>query len=153
MPNATPTDAEIILKLYDLRREAEMRKARDFIAEFWPASLDDVTRLFTSFGTQENKYLRQVLTYWETAAALVVHGAVNESLYFETQGEMWFVYSKFRPYLEELRSFFMSPDFLKNVEIVAGRTPEGQKRLQELDARIKKFRAMREAAAAKKAAS
>ncbi len=153
MANATPADAEVILKLYDLRRESEMRKARDYIAEFWPERIEDVIAKFTSFGSQENRYFRQVLTYWETAASLVVNGAVNERLFFDTQGEMWFVYCKFRPYIEELRRFFESPDFLTNVETVATRTEIGQKRVREMETRTKKFREMRKAAASAKQAS
>ena len=147
MPNATPADADIVLRLYDLRREATMRKARDFMANFWPTSINDIAPIFVSFGTPENAYFRQVITYWEMAAALMLHGAINEDVFFDTQGELWFVFSKFRPYLEELRTFAMAPEFMKNIETVATRSEKGRKRVADTEARIKKFREMRAAAA------
>ena len=150
MPNiASAADAELILKLYDLRREAEMRKARDFIANFWPENVDQVKKVFMNFGAGENAYFRQVITYWEMAAALVLHGTINEELFFATQGEMWFVLSKFRPFLDELRAFANAPEFLKNIETVETRTEKGRQRLQDTEARIRKFREMSKAAASR----
>ena len=70
---ATAHDAKLILKLYDLRREAEMRKARNwFGAEFWPQSADEVMKVVNAFPSQENAWLRQVGGYWEMAASLVL---------------------------------------------------------------------------------
>ncbi len=74
---ATAHDANLILKLYELRREAEMRKARNwFTAEFWPQSTDEVMKVVDSPASQENAWLRQVGSYWEMAASLVVNGAI-----------------------------------------------------------------------------
>ena len=73
---ATAEDARLVLKLYDLRREAEMRKARHFMtAEFWPKDADEFIKVANALGTQENAWLRQVGGYWDMAAALVLHGA------------------------------------------------------------------------------
>ncbi|HLB90972.1 MAG TPA: hypothetical protein VJK27_01450, partial [Terriglobales bacterium] len=70
---ATAQDAEVILKLYDLRREAEMRKARHwFVAEFWPESADDFLKVANAFPSQENSWIRQVGSYWDMAASLVL---------------------------------------------------------------------------------
>lgn len=70
---ATPHDAQLVMKLYDLRREAEMRKARNFlVVEFWPLSADDVVKLVNSFGSQENAWLRQVTGYWDMATTFVL---------------------------------------------------------------------------------
>ena len=74
----THHDAELILKLYDLRREPVMREARKFIAGFSPKSVDDLLAVANTPGTQ-NAYLRQVYGYWEMAAAFVVHGALPRS--------------------------------------------------------------------------
>jgi hypothetical protein len=147
MPNSNPAEAELILKLYDLRREATMRKARDFVANFWPTSVEDIKPIFMNFGSPENAYFRQVITYWEMAGALVLHGAINEDLFHDTQGELWFVFSKFRPFLAELREFANAPEFMKNIEAVATRTDKGKKRVADTEARIKKFRDMAKAAA------
>ena len=63
---ATSADAELILKLYELRREPEMRKARNWwMNEFWPQSADDFIKLAMSFPSQENQWMRQAATYWE----------------------------------------------------------------------------------------
>jgi len=64
---ATAHDAQLILKLYELRREAEMRKARHwFTAEFWPETADDFLKVANAFPSQENSWLRQVSSYWDT---------------------------------------------------------------------------------------
>ena len=91
---ATPQDAELILKLYDLRREPVMREARNFVFGFAPQSVDDLLAVANAFGTKENAYVRQVYGYWDMAAALVVHGTLNALLVYDTCHEMYFVYAK-----------------------------------------------------------
>ena len=93
---ATPHDAQLIMKLYDLRREAEMRKARNFlVADFWPQSADDVVKLVDAFPSQENAWLRQVLGYWDMATTFVLQGALNEELFVQPgcSGEMFFIFA------------------------------------------------------------
>jgi hypothetical protein len=75
---ASAEDARIIMQLYDLRREAEMRKARAWYAGWWPRSADDVLQVLNAFGTPENAWFRQVNGYWDMAASFVLRGAVNE---------------------------------------------------------------------------
>ena len=78
---ATTQDAHLILKLYQLRTEAEMRKARHWVvAEFWPQSIDEFMKVVNSFPSQENAWVRQVGGYWDMAASFVVQGALNEAL-------------------------------------------------------------------------
>src|SRR5437763_13868647 len=94
---ATATDAQLIMKLYDLRREAEMRKARAWwLTEFWPQSADDFIKVSSALGSQENNWLRQVAGYWSMAAAFVLQGALNEDLFIQpaVSGEMVFVFAK-----------------------------------------------------------
>ena len=94
---ATAADAEVILKLYDLRREPEMRKARNWwLVNFWPENAEDFMKIAMSLGSQENNWLRQVGGYWEMAASLVLHGAVKEELFMEPSfcGEMFFIYAQ-----------------------------------------------------------
>lgn len=80
----TAADAQVILQLYDLRREPEMRKARAWwLGEFWPSNVDDYKKISGAMGTQENNWLRQVSGYWEMAASMVVHGAVSADLFVE----------------------------------------------------------------------
>jgi len=132
---ATTGDVEVILYLYELRREAEMRKARHFIsARFWPSSAEDTLRLARAYPSPENTWLRQVTSYWEMAASFVLRGGLHEGLFFDCSGEMWCVFAKFKPYLAEIRSKL--PYFLVNVEKVIMNTEEGRNRLQRLEARL-----------------
>jgi hypothetical protein len=148
MPDkATATDAEIILKLYDLRRETEMRKARNWwLTQFWPESADEIMNL----GSQENNWLRQVGGYWEMAASLAVRGAVNTELFLEPSfsGEMFFFYSKFRPFLKELREKMNAPNMFRNVETLINSSPAAQEFLKQTEARIaQRKQAMKESLA------
>ncbi len=119
---ATPADAEIVMKLYDFRREAVMRDARKwFLFEFWPKSVDDVLKVQNGFGTQENAYFRQVISYWEMAASLVINGAVHADLFMDWGGEMIFFFAKVYPHLKEIREK-VNPGFWTKVENVINQT-------------------------------
>ncbi|HET7441551.1 MAG TPA: hypothetical protein VFJ47_09635 [Terriglobales bacterium] len=150
-PNAA--DAEVILKLYDLRREPEMRKARNWwLVTFWPDTADDFMKIAMALGTQENNWLRQVGGYWEMAASLVLHGAVNEDLFMEPSfcGEMFFCFAKMRPLLNELREKLQSPTMLSNVEKLINKSKKGRETLKQFETRIASRRkVMAEAARAK----
>src|SRR5205823_2426772 len=125
----TPADAELILKLYDLRREAEMRKARNWwVGAFWPQNADEVAKIASALGTQENNWLRQVGGYWEMAASLVLHGALNEDLFLEGSfsGEMFFIFAKVRPFLKELREKMQAPKLFGNVEKLINNSQKGR---------------------------
>ena len=147
MSQATYHDAELILKLYDLRREAVMRQARDFFANFAPASFEELMAVMGNFDSKESAYLRQVLTYWETAASLIVHGTLNAELAQDTLGEMTFVYAKVQPFVKQIRQMMKSPEFLQNLEKVVEGTPEARERLTRTQQRIAEFAKMRAAAA------
>ncbi len=146
--SATPADAEIVLKLYDLRREAEMRKARAWITgEFWPDTADDVIKVGLDFGSQHNAWYRQVTTYWNMAAALVLRGAVSRELFVDFGGEMFFLFAKFEPFVKAIREKFNAPEFLENIEKVVDSTPGGRERIARLQERIKFVRQLRAQAA------
>ena len=142
---ANQQDAELILKLYDLRREPVMRDARNFVATFSPASIDDVLAVVSNFGVKENAYLRQVYGYWEMVAALIVHGTLNAALAYDTLQEMYFVYSIMQPYVEEFRQKANAPEFLKNVQKVVESSPEGKERITVIRKRMAEFARMRAA--------
>ncbi len=144
---ATYQDAELVLKLYDLRREAVMRQARDFVAQFSPSSFEELMSVVGAFGTKENAYVRQVLGYWEMVASLIVHGTLNAALAQDTLGEMNFVYAKVQPFIKEMREKMMAPEFMQNLEKVVEGTPEGRERLKRTQARLAEFAKMRAAAA------
>jgi hypothetical protein len=143
MPN-TPTaaDAEIIMRLYDLRREAEMRKARAwFASSFWPKNADDVIQVINVANPQENAWFRQVSGYWEMVASFVLRGALNEDLFFDSGTEMWFTLAKVYPFLKEVREKANSPYFLARSEELATRSPEGRNRLDLMLKRVEARRA------------
>jgi len=102
---ATHNDAEIILKLYDLRREEVLRKARHWVVfEFNPKTPEDFLAVVQERGSQENAYFRQVISYWEMAASLVIHGAVKSDLYLESNGEGILIFAKFYAFGETYTS-------------------------------------------------
>ena len=132
---ATSHDAELILKLYDLRREPVMREARAYFNTL-PPTEESFLNVLAKPGSKENSYVRQVVGYWEMAASLVVHGALNAALAFDTLQEMYFVYARVKPFLPMLREKTNSPDFLMNMEKVAEGTEESRARVVRVQARI-----------------
>jgi hypothetical protein len=132
---ATHHDAELILKLYDLRREPVMREARAYYASMSPAE-ESFLAVIANPATKENSYFRQVVGYWEMAASFVVHGVLNAQLAFDTLQEMYFVYAKIKPFLPKLRQMTNSPDFLINMERLAEGTDETRARTARVQARI-----------------
>jgi hypothetical protein len=135
---ATAQDAEIVLKLYELRRETEMRKARDYITnEFWPESFEG---LWKEIGMTGDKYrwFRQVYAYWEMAAALAVFGAVDEDLFVTTQVEMIYTFAKISPFLKNFRE--TSPDFMMSITTLCERNVKARERLDRAEKQIPLFR-------------
>jgi hypothetical protein len=136
---ATAADAELILKLYDLRREAEMRKARNWwMINFWPENADDFVKVAMALGTQENAWLRQVGGYWSMAASLALAGTVNQELFLDPSfsGEMFFVFAKVRPFLKELREKLQSPIMFANVEKLINSTKQSREFLKNMENRL-----------------
>jgi hypothetical protein len=142
---ATAQDADLIIKLYDLRRDETMRKARNYFAfEFFPKSADDVKALFTNAQEhpEQNAYLRQVVSYWEMAAAMVNHGSIDQALFFDTNGEFFGVWAKIGDFIEDLRASF-GPQFLINLEKLIAAHPDGAKRVQLMKERFNTLAAQR----------
>jgi hypothetical protein len=129
--------AELILKLYEIRREAALRAARDYVGgEFKPKSVDDFVSLVKD-GGKPSGHILQVYGYWDMVAAFVVHGALDESLIFDTCQEMYFQFEKIQPYLAGFREQMNLPEFLRSMEtVVAGAQ---QKRTKSV-AKAKKVR-------------
>ena len=141
---ATTSDADLILKLYDLRRESEMRKARSWWLGFWPESADSVIKIATALGSQENAWLRQVGGYWEMATSLVLHGVLNRDLFLEPSfsGEMFVIFGKVQPFLKELREKMQNPGIFGNVEKVISEAPGGMERVKQIQERMAAMRKM-----------
>jgi hypothetical protein len=145
----TAADAELCMKLYDLRREEEMRQARDFVNfHFQPKSVDDVLKLMQALGTKENAWARQVFSYWENAASLVLNDVIHPSLFLPWNGEMVFVYAKYGPYLKEMREKMDNPMFWSGVEKAVNSSSEMKKRVVMIRKRLAGMAA--QAAAGKK---
>ena len=142
---ATPQDAELILRLYELRREETMRKARNFyFVEFFPQSVEDVKALFAKREEQPelNAYFRQVTSYWDMAAAMVNHGSIDQALFFDTNGEFFGVWAKICDFIEDLRVIF-GPQFLVNLEKLITAHPNGAQRIQVMKERFNTMAAQR----------
>lgn len=131
-------EAELILKLYELRREATMRQARDwFSMEFFPQSVNDVKQAM--FGPN-SAYLRMVMSYWDMAAALVHHDAIGMDFFNDTNGEYFVVFSRLEPILEDLRAAF-GPQFMSHLERLVDATPGGREKSAATRERMNAVRA------------
>lgn len=136
----TPADAEIILKLYELRREEVMRKARAWvIGEFWPETAEDYFAVAMNPADPHNPYVRQVLTYWEMAAALVLHGSVSAELFVDCNAEGFLLLAKFAPILDAVRE--KNPMFMGRTSDLIKRYPAAAARYE---ATLRNAEAMRE---------
>ena len=139
-------DANLILKLYELRREEVMRKARDWYAmQFNPESLQEITDVMMS---DKSPYYRMVTTYWDMAASFVNHGAIDEQMFSEANMEHVMVFAKIEPFIAEIRSLFI-PTYLENLEKLVMRRPNAKEFLASMRERFKQFAALRAEAAAK----
>jgi hypothetical protein len=140
---ATAEEAQLILKLYDLRREAEMRKARNWwMSEFWPKSADDFMKVASAPGTQENSWMRQVAGYWGIATSFVLQGVLSEDLFLVPgfSGEMFVMFAKVYPFVGEIREKSGDPEVFVDIEKVVMRTRWGRERLKFLLKRLEIWR-------------
>jgi len=132
-------DADLILKLYDLRREATMREARNWFFTFNPTS---VAEYMEAMMGPNSGYLRMVISYWDMAASLVNNGAIDEQMFNDANGEHLFVFAKIEPILAEMRQMWNAPDMLKHYETLVRRIPDNEKKLAEIRERIKMISSM-----------
>ena len=128
----TPQQVELILRLYELRREAVMREARSFVGgAFLPKSDDELVSIVTK-GGKETGFVLQVYGYWDMVSAFVLHGMLNEHLVYDTCQEMYFQFAKIYPHLKGFRKKMNLPEWMQNLETVATSTPRGRKRLASM---------------------
>lgn len=112
---------QLHLQIFEERREARLRQARDwFFRNYIVESLDDVMRIAAPF-TEGGTFAMMVLTYWEQACAFLNHGLLHEELFFETSGEFFGVWESVKPVLKEFREKFNNKLFLTNLEQTAQR--------------------------------
>jgi hypothetical protein len=144
MPKTTPDhhDAELLLKVYDLRREAVMRESRRAILrDFWPKTWADLESVLTAEHPLNPPY-RQTGTYWEMVYSMVRHGIVNPAFWLENNGEGMFLYVKVEPFLDKLRASGQ-PKAFQNAEWVAKECPDGRPLYDRIKARVAQLAAAR----------
>jgi hypothetical protein len=117
---ATTADAEVVMRLYDLRREETLRKARHFmIFEFQPKTLEELRAVSRDVKAKENAYWRQVLSYWEMAASFVLRGAVDADLFLDSCGEGIVLYAKFHHFHAETEKESGNPFMKQTATLIA----------------------------------
>src|SRR5215218_6999398 len=143
-------DAELILKLYDLRREKTMRDARNWFFTFNPQSPKDFMDVLTS---DKSGYFRMVVSYWDMACSFVNNGAIDAQMFNDANGEHIFVYAKMEPFLEALRAETGNPEYLAHLEKVVKGIPNYDVRLVAVRERIQKIVELYQQRAAAQAAA
>jgi hypothetical protein len=143
--SSTPYEsATLLIRLYELRREATMREARNwYTRSFHPASIDEVMQAVSG---PNSAHLRMVTSYWDMAASFVVNGAIDETMFHDANGEHAIVFSRIEPFLAEYRQKMANPAYLASLEKVIMKLPNASERLATLRER---FKAMALAAATK----
>lgn len=136
--------AQLLLKLYEIRREETLRAARDWFIAFFPQSPQDI---IDALRGKHSAYYRMVVSYWDMAASFVNHDVIDEEMFNDTILEHIAVFSKIQPFIVELRSMIGEPQYLKHLESLVMRTPDAEERLAQIRKRMKVFAASNEAAA------
>jgi hypothetical protein len=144
MPKTTADhhDADLLIKVYDLRREALMRQSRQAILrDLWPKTWDDVQAVLKADHPLNAAY-RQVGTYWEMVYSIARHGIVHPGFWLENNGEGLFLFVKVEPFLEQIRGGGQ-PTAFRNAEWVARECPEGRPIYERIKARVAQMAAAR----------
>jgi hypothetical protein len=124
---ATAADAELILKLYEMRREETLRKARRFMVfDFQPKTLEELRAVSRDVGSEHNAAWRQVLSYWEMSASLVLRGALDADLFLDSNGEGILIYAKYHHFHEETEKASGNP-FMRNTAALIEKYPEAKR--------------------------
>jgi hypothetical protein len=119
MSKATYDDVNLILKLYELRREEKMREARSwFVANFKCKTMAEFGELCPP-GSDASAMVRQVTTYWDMAASFITSGVLSDELFFQSNREMLLVWLRVEPIVADVRALFKDPNYMKNLEMVA----------------------------------
>ena len=136
------TSADLLMKLYDLRREATMREARAwYVGSFFPNSAQDVMNAM--IAPESSAYYRMVVTYWDMAATFVNQNAINEEMFNAVSGESVMVFAKIEPFVAEVREIMASPKMLLNLESLIMRMPDAKEMLAGRREMIKRMMAAR----------
>ncbi|HZS10061.1 MAG TPA: hypothetical protein VFD58_34855 [Blastocatellia bacterium] len=124
--NSKQQDVQAILKLYELRRDEAMRKARAwYVTEFNPESAADIIKTLVS-GQQESAYYRMVTSYWDMAASLVNNGGIDEQMFLEANTEHLGIFAKIEPFIAEVRETIGEQDYLAHIERLVLKVPNAR---------------------------
>ena len=124
----THEQAQLHLQVYDLRREARLRQARDWFQQnYYAETLEEAMRI-APMGTEKGTYMGMVMGYWENACALLNYGLLHEDLFFQTSGEFFGVWELLKPVVPQFREQFKDPTMLENLEKAAQRYEVWQER-------------------------
>src|SRR5579864_1480962 len=116
MGTATHEHADLLLRLYEMRREPRLREAREwYFANFHVTSAEDMMQKFP-MGGKEDASVRMLTSYWNMAASIVNRGLIDEDLFFENTGEQWIVWERMRPVVAGMRAGTKNPHYLGNLE-------------------------------------
>lgn len=119
MAQATYDDVNLLLRLYDMRREEKLRAARTwFVTNFKPKTFAEMNALCGP-GTDGNAMFRQSISYWDMVASFVTSGVLNEELFFQSNRELLLFWVRLKPVVSEVRAAFKDPNAWKNLETVA----------------------------------
>ena len=143
-------DADLILKLYELRREKTMREARNWFFTFNPKDKEDFIDVLTS---DKSGLYRMVISYWDMACSFVNNGAIDAQMFNDANGEHFFVYAKLEPFLPTLREEMGNPNFLAHLEKTVKECPGYETRLETIRDRMQKMIALYQQRAAAQAAA
>jgi len=144
----THEQGELHLKVYNLRREARLRQARDWFQQNYNAETMEEAMKVAPMGTEAGTFVGMVMGYWEQACALLNYGLLSEDLFFETSGEFFFVWELLKPVVPQFREAFKDPNMLKNLETAAKRFEEWSE--QRSPGHVAAMRQMLQEEAAKK---
>lgn len=120
----THEQAQLHLQVYDLRREARLREARDWFQKSYQAETLEEAMKIAAPGTEHGNFLGMVIGYWEQACTLLNYGLLHEDLFFETSGEFFGVWEQLKPVVPQFRQAFKDPNLLGNLEKAAKRFEE-----------------------------
>jgi hypothetical protein len=119
MTKATYDDVNLILRLYDMRREEKLRAARAwYVSNFRPKTFEEMLKI-AGPGTDGNATFRQAISYWDMVASFVAAGVLNQELFFQSNRELLFFWLRLKPVVKEAREAFKDPNAWKNIETVA----------------------------------
>lgn len=136
--------ANLLLKLYELRREETMRAARNFMATFDPKNVGE---FMAGMMGPNSAHIRMVMSYWDMAASFVVNGAIDAKMFDEANGEHIMAFGKVEPFLTELRQTFGNPGAFKSLEQLCTNGPGGIERVRANRERMRQMMAARASAA------